>query len=162
MKGAPIASSSTPAGCLLQLIHGLDEGARDAKSQRRKKSNKQRAAGFITRLFISAGCDRDTIRHVAIECRLSMSRLGPLMHPLSPPSCFIGEMAYVVHYALHLIPVLPFQQKRQVLEPIKMPQAISRQCHQGIQLHECFAACRLAHFACYQPSGQVSFSCLVK
>ena len=26
------ASSSTPAGCLLQLIHGLDEGARGAKS----------------------------------------------------------------------------------------------------------------------------------
>jgi hypothetical protein len=26
------ASSSTPAGCLLQLIHGLDEGARSAKS----------------------------------------------------------------------------------------------------------------------------------
>jgi hypothetical protein len=33
------ASSSTPAGCLLQLvlIHGLDEGARGAKSQREKK-----------------------------------------------------------------------------------------------------------------------------
>jgi hypothetical protein len=30
------ASSSTPAGCLLQLVHGLDgmdEGARGAKSQ---------------------------------------------------------------------------------------------------------------------------------
>jgi hypothetical protein len=26
------ASSSTPAGCLLQLKHGLDEGARGAKS----------------------------------------------------------------------------------------------------------------------------------
>jgi hypothetical protein len=26
------ASSSTPAGCLLQRIHGLDEGARGAKS----------------------------------------------------------------------------------------------------------------------------------
>jgi hypothetical protein len=26
------ASSSTPAGCLLQLEHGLDEGARGAKS----------------------------------------------------------------------------------------------------------------------------------
>ena len=35
------ASSSTPAGCLLQLKHGLDEGARGAKSHR-KKSNKQR------------------------------------------------------------------------------------------------------------------------
>jgi hypothetical protein len=35
------ASSSTPAGCLLQLIHGLDEGARGAKSYR-KKSNKER------------------------------------------------------------------------------------------------------------------------
>jgi hypothetical protein len=31
------ASSSTPAGCLLQLIHGLDEGARGAKSYRKKK-----------------------------------------------------------------------------------------------------------------------------
>jgi hypothetical protein len=30
------ASSSTPAGCLLRLIHGLDEGARGAKSQRKK------------------------------------------------------------------------------------------------------------------------------
>jgi hypothetical protein len=30
------ASSSTPAGCLLQLIHGLDEGARGAKSQSEK------------------------------------------------------------------------------------------------------------------------------
>jgi hypothetical protein len=28
--------------------------------------------------------------------------------------------AYVIHYALHLIPVLLFQQKRQVLGPIKM------------------------------------------
>jgi hypothetical protein len=44
------ASASTPAGCVLQLIHGLDEGARDAKSQS-EKSNKQRAAGFITRLL---------------------------------------------------------------------------------------------------------------
>jgi hypothetical protein len=35
------ASSSTPAGCLLQLIHGLDEGARGAKSHR-KKCNKER------------------------------------------------------------------------------------------------------------------------
>jgi hypothetical protein len=26
------ASSSTPAGCVLQLKHGLDEAARDAKS----------------------------------------------------------------------------------------------------------------------------------
>jgi hypothetical protein len=33
------ASSSAPAGCLLQLIHGLDEGARGAKSGC-KKSNK--------------------------------------------------------------------------------------------------------------------------
>jgi hypothetical protein len=32
------ASSSTPAGCLLQLAHGLDEGARGAKSG--CKSNK--------------------------------------------------------------------------------------------------------------------------
>jgi hypothetical protein len=31
-----VASSSTPAGCLLQLKHGLDEGARGAKSQRKK------------------------------------------------------------------------------------------------------------------------------
>jgi hypothetical protein len=31
------ASSSTPAGCLLQLIHGLDEGARGAKSDWKKK-----------------------------------------------------------------------------------------------------------------------------
>jgi hypothetical protein len=30
------ASSSTPAGCLLQLEHGLDEGARGAKSHRKK------------------------------------------------------------------------------------------------------------------------------
>jgi hypothetical protein len=30
------ASSCTPAGCLLQLKHGLDEGARGAESQRKK------------------------------------------------------------------------------------------------------------------------------
>jgi hypothetical protein len=30
------ASSSTPAGCLLQLKHGLDEGARGAKSGYKK------------------------------------------------------------------------------------------------------------------------------
>jgi hypothetical protein len=30
------ASSSTPAGCLFQLIHGLDEGARGAKSPWKK------------------------------------------------------------------------------------------------------------------------------
>jgi hypothetical protein len=35
------ASASTPAGCLLQLIHGLDEVARGAKSYR-KQGNKQR------------------------------------------------------------------------------------------------------------------------
>jgi hypothetical protein len=29
------ASSSTPAGCLLQLKHGLDEAARGAKSHRK-------------------------------------------------------------------------------------------------------------------------------
>jgi hypothetical protein len=29
------ASASTPAGCLLQLVHGLDEGARGAKSYRK-------------------------------------------------------------------------------------------------------------------------------
>jgi hypothetical protein len=34
------ASASTPAGCLLQLIHGLDEGARGAKSCE-KKNNSQ-------------------------------------------------------------------------------------------------------------------------
>jgi hypothetical protein len=37
----------------------------------------------------------------------------------------LGEMAYAVLYALHLIPVLLFQQviqqKRQVPEPTKMP-----------------------------------------
>jgi hypothetical protein len=53
------ASSSTPAGCLLQLIHGLDEGARGAKSQR-KKSNNQRAVSFITRLLLS-GCQASGI-----------------------------------------------------------------------------------------------------
>jgi hypothetical protein len=31
------ASSSRPAGCLLQLKHGLDEAARDAKSGCKKK-----------------------------------------------------------------------------------------------------------------------------
>jgi hypothetical protein len=34
------ASASTPAGCLLQLIHGLDEGARGAESQRKKNLSK--------------------------------------------------------------------------------------------------------------------------
>jgi hypothetical protein len=71
------ASASTPTGCLLQLIHGLDEGARGAKSQS-ENCNKQSAVDFITRLFISAGFDRDTKGHViAIECRLSMSLLHP-------------------------------------------------------------------------------------
>jgi hypothetical protein len=32
------ASSSTPAGCLLQLKHGLDEAARGAKSHRKKNA----------------------------------------------------------------------------------------------------------------------------
>jgi hypothetical protein len=44
------ASASTPAGCLLQLIHGLDESARDAKSQS-ENCNKQSAVSFITRLL---------------------------------------------------------------------------------------------------------------
>jgi hypothetical protein len=44
------ASANTPAGCLLQLKHGLDEGARGAKSQRKKKF-KQRTVNFITRLL---------------------------------------------------------------------------------------------------------------
>jgi hypothetical protein len=43
------ASSSTPAGCLLQLKHGLDKAARGAKSQS-ENCNKQSAVGFITRL----------------------------------------------------------------------------------------------------------------
>jgi hypothetical protein len=48
------ASSSTPGGCLLQLIHGLDEGAPGAKSQC-KKSNSQ-CEGFsiqATGYFVS-------------------------------------------------------------------------------------------------------------
>jgi hypothetical protein len=44
------------------------------------------------------------------------------MHPdlILPHSCFIGDMAYDTPYALYLTPILLFQQKRQVLEPIKM------------------------------------------
>jgi hypothetical protein len=54
------ASSSTPAGCLLQLIlHGLDEGARGAKSQR-KKSNKERE-GFSIQATLSPGSFRSSL-----------------------------------------------------------------------------------------------------
>jgi hypothetical protein len=43
------ASSSTPAGCLLQLIHGLDEAARGAESYKKKAIRKERA--FRSRLL---------------------------------------------------------------------------------------------------------------
>jgi hypothetical protein len=50
-------------------------------------------------------------------------------------------MAYDTLYALYLTPILLFQQKRQVLEPIKMSHGhLKAQCHQGTQLHECFAS----------------------
>jgi hypothetical protein len=53
------ASSSTPAGCLFQLKHGLDEGARGAKSQR-KKSNKERE-GFSIQATLYPGSFRSSL-----------------------------------------------------------------------------------------------------
>jgi hypothetical protein len=87
------ASSSTPAGCLLQLIHGLDEGTRGVKSQREKKaiSNKERE-GFSIQATLSPGsfrsslnrADQSTIDRVDYRHRL------PVGFPLSampPPDC---------------------------------------------------------------------------
>ena len=61
-------------------------------------------------MFPSQG-ERDPNSDVAIE---------PAYAPRPPASCFIGDMAYDTLYALYLTPILLFQQKRQVLEPIKM------------------------------------------
>jgi hypothetical protein len=60
--------------------------------------------------------DRANIAYRSIDVAI-----GPAHVPLPPASCFIGEMAYVILYALHLTPILPFKRKRQVLEPIKVP-----------------------------------------
>jgi hypothetical protein len=53
----------------------------------------------------------------------------------------LGEMAYAVLYALHLIPVLLFHQKRQVLEPIKMSHGQLKAVPSGLF---CLLLCALA------------------
>ena len=77
----------------------------------------------------------------------------------------LGEMAYAVLYTLHLTLALLFQQKKQVLEPIKMShghlKSQGSQCHQGTQPRGCFDSFPLAYFACCKPPGQISFIYLV-
>jgi hypothetical protein len=45
------ANASTPAGCLLQLIHGLDEGARDARREISERKGLLLKQGFLSKRF---------------------------------------------------------------------------------------------------------------
>jgi hypothetical protein len=64
-----------------------------------------------------------------------------------------------------LPPILPrillFQQKGQVLEPIKTAWDLDFRGTSQVLTSERFASCPLAYFACCQPVGQTSFICLL-
>jgi hypothetical protein len=83
-------SASAPAGCLLQLIHGLDEGARGAKSQS-ENCNKQ-SEGFSIQATLSPDSLRSGLKRAgqsAID-RVDSRHRMPVGFPASampPPDC---------------------------------------------------------------------------
>jgi hypothetical protein len=80
------ASLGTPAGCLLQLIHGLDEGARGAKSGCKKSRGFSIQATLYPDSFRSGLKERDqsTIDRVDYRHRLPV---GFPVSTMPPPDC---------------------------------------------------------------------------